>query len=134
MLPDSRIAGFSGNFRFPSPRWLFSIMATQHVLIKLLEEWKSKLDNITDNFIVGSVLMDLSKAFDCIPHNLIIAKLHAYGFDENSLVLSIPILKNGGRVSKHLQFLSRNCIRNCIPFNNVYSSFFRNCIRNRDQF
>ena len=53
-------------------------------MIKLVEEWKSKLDN---NFIVGSVLMDLSKAFDCIPHDLIIAKLHAYGFDENALVL-----------------------------------------------
>ena len=53
-------------------------------MIRLVEEWKSKLDN---NFIVGSVLMDLSKAFDCIPHDLIIAKLHAYGFDENALFL-----------------------------------------------
>ena len=64
--------------------------STQHVLIKLIQEWKSKLDN---NFIVGSVLMDLSKAFDCIPHDLIIAKLHAYGVDENTLVLVYSYLK-----------------------------------------
>ena len=79
--------------------------STQHVLIKLVEEWKSKLDN---NFIVGSVLMDLSKAFDCIPHDLIIAKLHAYGFDENALVLVYSYLKKR---------------KQSVRINNVYSSF-----------
>ena len=32
-----------------------------------LKEWRKKLD---DNFVVGTVLTDLSKAFDCIPHDL----------------------------------------------------------------
>ena len=50
--------------------------STQQVLIRLLEEWREKLDK---NFVVSAVLMDLSKAFDCIPHDLIIAKLAAYG-------------------------------------------------------
>ena len=76
-----------------------TVYSTQHVLIKLVEEWKSKLDN---NFTVGSDLMDLSKVFDCIPHDLIIAKLHAYGFDENALVLVYSYLKNGNRVSKYI--------------------------------
>ena len=38
--------------------------------------------------------MDLSKAFDCLPHNLIIAKLHAYGLDHDSLRLIRSYLSN----------------------------------------
>ena len=60
--------------------------STQHVLLRLIEEWKTNLDN---NFAVGAVLMDLSKAFDCIPHDLLIAKLAAYGFEKKTLYLSI---------------------------------------------
>ena len=52
---------------------------TQHVLIRLLEEWMEGLDN---NFVVRGVFMDLSKAIDCIPHDLLIAKLKAYGFGD----------------------------------------------------
>ena len=38
--------------------------------------------------------MDLSKAFDCIPHEiLIIAKLDAYGFSENALRFFFSYLK-----------------------------------------
>ena len=65
--------------------------STQQVLIRLIEEWKNKLDK---NYVVGAVLMDLSKAFDCIPHDLIIAKLSAYGFDQNSLEFILSYLTN----------------------------------------
>ena len=48
---------------------------TQHALLKLLESWQKKLD---EKDMVATVLMDLSKIYDCIPHNLLINKLSAY--------------------------------------------------------
>ena len=43
--------------------------------LRLSEEWKKCLDN---NYLVGGVLMDLSKAFNCVPLDLLIAKNEAY--------------------------------------------------------
>ena len=51
--------------------------STNHILIDFNENWKKSLD---EKKFVGAVLMDLSKAFDSIPHDLIIAKMYAYGF------------------------------------------------------
>ena len=64
--------------------------SSSHVLIRLIENWKKYLDN---KKIVGTVLMDLSKAFDCIPHDLLTAKLHAYGFNEKALIFLYSYLK-----------------------------------------
>ena len=47
-----------------------------------MEKWRTALDN---NGTFGALLTDLSKAFDCLIHDLLIAKLHAYGIDNNSL-------------------------------------------------
>ena len=55
--------------------------STQTALNILLEKWKKILD---DNGYTGTLLMDLSKAFDTINHELI-AKLHAYGFSKKAL-------------------------------------------------
>ena len=64
--------------------------STNHVLIRLTESWRNALDN---NKLVGTVLMDLSKAFDCIPHDLLVAKLYMYGFSENSITFFYSYLK-----------------------------------------
>ena len=48
----------------------------------------------------GALLTDLSKAFDCIDHELLIAKLYAYGFDKNSLYFIISYLKGRKRRTK----------------------------------
>ena len=49
----------------------------------MIDKWKKAIDS---NKVIGAILTDLSKAFDCISHDLLIAKLHAYG-------LSLPALK-----------------------------------------
>ena len=43
---------------------------------------------------IGTILTDLSKAKDCISHDLLIAKIEAYGFHRNSLKLVYSFFKN----------------------------------------
>ena len=43
----------------------------QYALVAVLEKWKSSLEQ---NGFAGAVLMDLSKAFDCLNHDLLLAK------------------------------------------------------------
>ena len=54
----------------------------QYALLAMIEKWKKCLDG---RGFAGAILMDLSKAFDTINHELLIAKLEAYGFGEDAL-------------------------------------------------
>ena len=65
--------------------------SAQHCLLAMIEKWKTAVDN---GGVFAALLTDLSKAFDCIPHDLIIAKLAAYGFDTNALKLIHSYLSN----------------------------------------
>ena len=49
----------------------------------MLEVWKNALDGKGK---AGAILTDLSKAFDCLNHNLLLAKMDAYGFDKSALL------------------------------------------------
>ena len=53
-------------------------------LMRLTEDWRCSLDN---KQIVAVISMDLSKAFDTIPHGLLLAKLKAYGVNSRSCML-----------------------------------------------
>ena len=57
----------------------------------MLEKWKEVLDN---KEAFGALLTDLLKAFDCLDHKLLIAKLHAYGLSLSSLKLIHDYLLN----------------------------------------
>ena len=52
-------------------------ISAQHCLLVMMEKWKNSVDK---GKTFGALLADISKAFDCLPHDLIIAKLNAYGF------------------------------------------------------
>ncbi|XP_021350452.1 uncharacterized protein LOC110448504 [Mizuhopecten yessoensis] len=56
----------------------------QSTLLRLLEDWRRAMD---ESKFVGAILMDLSKAFDCIPNGLLLEKLTAYGLDEAAVGL-----------------------------------------------
>ena len=64
--------------------------STEQCLTVMLEEWKRALD---EKRFAGAILTDLSKAFDCLSHDLLIAKLEAYGFDESALKYIYSYLK-----------------------------------------
>ena len=57
----------------------------------MLEKWKKALDKRN---VAGALLTDLSKAFDCMNHELLIAKLDAYGFHISALKLIFSYLSN----------------------------------------
>ena len=60
------------------------VYSTQQCLIALIEKWKSSV-NSGKSF--GSLLTDLSKAFKCLPHELLLAKLNACSFSSSALKL-----------------------------------------------
>ena len=71
----------------------------------MIEKWRESLDSGV-NF--GALLTDLSNAFDCLPDDFLIAKLHAYGLDMPSLKLLYSYLTKR---------------RQRVKINNTYSSW-----------
>ena len=65
--------------------------SAQHCLLAMIEKWRKIGD---DEGVFEALLTDLSKAFDCVPHDLIIAKLEAYGFHIDTLKLIHDCLSN----------------------------------------
>ena len=71
--------------------------STQHALLVMLEKMKIARDK---KGFCTAVLTDLSKAFDCICHDLLIAKLNAYGLERNALKLVYDYLNNRSQKTK----------------------------------
>ena len=65
--------------------------STQQCLLALLEKWKRAVDS---GQMFGALSTDLSKAFDCLDHELLIANLNEYGFSLPALKLVHDYLPN----------------------------------------
>ena len=83
---------FSGGTFYPSANYGYRKgYSTQTALISVLKKCRNTL-NITG--YDGAILMDLSKALDATNHELLLAKLHAYGFSMHSLLILSSYLSN----------------------------------------
>ena len=63
----------------------------ENCLLVMIEKWRQCLDQ---GGFCSALLTDLSKAFDVLPHSLLVAKLNAYGFDLPSVRLMYSYLTN----------------------------------------
>ena len=93
--------------KFPSP-YLCGFRkgySTQDCLLVMVETWEKALDKKEN---AGAMLTDLSKAFDSLNHELLIAKLNAYNFDDSVLKLLLNYFDNR---------------KQCVKINNEFSSW-----------
>ena len=65
--------------------------STQYCFLSMLKKWKLAVDK---GKYFGALLTDLSKAFDCISQEFVLAKLHVYGFSLRALRLIHSYLTN----------------------------------------
>ena len=63
----------------------------QHVLMWMTENWRKSLDH---KKVIGALSMNLSKTFDSLQHDILISKIHAYGFEMTALKLIYSYLIN----------------------------------------
>ena len=66
-------------------------MGCQSTLLRLIEDWRKAFDS---HKYVAAILLDLTKAFDCLTHSLLLGKLNAYGLSDQSCSLVSNYLSN----------------------------------------
>ena len=102
---DNKLSKFQCGFR--------KGFSPQNCLVVMVEKWKKSMDKKCS---AGALLTDLSKAFDSIAHDLLIAKLNAYGVDFNSLELINSYLSNRyQRVKVNSKYSSWSVIKCGVP-------------------
>ena len=67
------------------------------VFLERIEKWEKAVDN---GNVFGAFLTDLSKVFNCLPHDLITAKLNSYGFNLTALNLIHNYLTKQKQITK----------------------------------
>ena len=96
--------------------------SAQHCLLAMLEKWKSAVDN---KKTFGTLLTDLSNAFDCLNHDLLLAKLNAYGLSLPALRMIQSYLSNRKQRTKiNSDFSSWEEILFGVPQGSILGPFF----------
>ena len=72
-------------------------LSAQYCLISMIEKFRKSVDK-GETFAV--LLTDLSKVFDCLPHNINIAKLNTYGFSLSAARLIQSYLSKRKQITK----------------------------------
>ena len=94
----------------------------------MIESFKQALDN---RLLAGAILTDLPKAFDCLKHNLLIAKLNAYGFDNSSLkYILIYLSKRKHRTKVNNSYSSWSEIKTGVPQGSIFGPLLFNIYLN----
>ena len=83
--------------------WFRKGFSVVNCLLRVIEKWRESLD---EGSAYGALLTDLLKAFICLPHEMIIAKLYAYGVDMPSLKLINSIYLKEGKELKLMMFIA----------------------------
>ena len=95
----------------------------------MLEKWKSLVDK---EKAFGILLTDLSKVFDCLSNELIIAKLNAYGFSLPALkLMQSCLLERKQRTKVTTQFMMQLTIlmRSYSPCKNLLKNFLNGSLK-----
>ena len=79
---------------------------TEHALLNILQSFKN---NIGKEELAGTVFMYLSKTFEDINQDLLVAKLHAYGLSINALQLYKNFLLNRKQTVKIKSAFMNDC-------------------------
>jgi len=88
---NTQLTQFANTFFSPHLSGFRKKYGCNDILTLMVEHWRRALDN---NKTIGIMAIDLSKAFDCMPHGLLLAKLFHYNIDITSCSLIKSYLHN----------------------------------------